>query len=271
MNECRNKSIYEPFIHVVSWLLLILFPLIMSWSGSGVPHLPIGWHVWVQYIIFIIIFYFNYSLFIDKLLFHHKAVWFVVCNVLLLSILCAVLQCIHEMPHPDMLSPMSDSLSSSRPPHPPRLGKILNDLLFMIMIVGLSMALKIFLRTRQVEMRNRELEQQRKDVELKNLKHQLNPHFIFNTLNNIYALIAINSEKAQQVVLELSNLLRYVLYENKETFVPVHREIDFIRNYIALMSIRLDKRTHIDVSIDVESLRNRSIAPLISVIYKCLI
>ena len=219
MKKYCSKGIYEPIIHLVSWLLLILFPFVLSWSDSASPRPLIGWHVWVQYLFFLVIFYLNYCLFIDRLLFRHKTTWFVVCNVLLLSLLCFVLQYIHDTFRPQTLPFIVEGVSMP-PHHPPRMGKILNDLLFMVMFVGLSMALKIFLRTRQVEIRNRELEQQRKDAELKNLKHQLNPHFIFNTLNNIYALIAINGEKAQQVVLELSNLLRYVLYENKETFVP---------------------------------------------------
>ena len=262
MNKYCSKGIYEPFIHRVSWLLLILFPFVLSWSDSASSRPLIGWHVWVQYLFFLVIFYLNYCLFIDRLLFRHKTTWFVVCNVLLLSLLCFVLQYIHDTFRPQTLPFIVEGVSMP-PYHPPRMGKILNDLLFMVMFVGLSMALKIFLRTRQVEIRNRELEQQRKDAELKNLKHQLNPHFIFNTLNNIYALIAINGEKAQQVVLELSNLLRYVLYENKETFVPVEREIDFIKDYIALMSIRQGKDTHIDVSVNVELCRDRLIAPLI--------
>lgn len=257
MKQQKGKNIYVFFIHVTAWALFIIFPFILSRSGLGVPFSSTFGHVGVRYAMYIAIFYLNYSLLIDKLLFRKKYLWYCVCNVILLLLLCMLLQYVHEVYRPENIPQLNVNNG------PPRMGKILNDLLFMFMFVGFSSALKIFLRTRQIEMQNKELEQQRRDAELKNLKNQLNPHFIFNTLNNIYALIAIDGEKAQLVVLELSNLLRYVLYENKEHYVPVKREIDFVRDYIALMRIRQSKHTVVHVSIDVEKCADCYIAPLL--------
>ena len=73
----------------------------------------------------------------------------------------------------------------------------------------------------------------RTEAELKNLRNQLNPHFLLNTLNNIYALIAFDTDKAQTAVQELSRLLRHVLYDNQQNFVTLGKEMDFIKNYIA--------------------------------------
>lgn len=124
--------------------------------------------------------------------------------------------------------------------------------------------LRTSLRWRQAEERLMEAERQKTEAELKNLKNQLNPHFLLNTLNNIYALIAFNSDKAQEAVQELSKLLRHVLYDNQQTFVPLEKELDFIRNYVALMRIRLPQQVEVSVNLEVDSGGALQIAPLIS-------
>lgn len=103
----------------------------------------------------------------------------------------------------------------------------------------------------QVEANQRELERERAEAELSNLKSQLNPHFLFNTLNNIYSLIAFSPEKAQEAVHDLSRLLRYVLYESNQSLVPIEKDLDFLRNYIELMRIRLPR--HVDLQTDIEA------------------
>ena len=82
---------------------------------------------------------------------------------------------------------------------------------------------------------------ERAAAELKNLRNQINPHFLLNTLNNIYALIEFNTQRAQQAVQELGGLLRYVLYDNQQRMVSLRKEVDFLNTYIALMRIRLQQ------------------------------
>ena len=98
---------------------------------------------------------------------------------------------------------------------------------------------------------------------MQQLKNQLNPHFLFNTLNNIYSLIAISPERAQSAVLELSKLLRYVLYENTQPYVPMEKELEFNHNYIELMRLRLARHVQVDVNIPTGLCRGYKIAPLL--------
>lgn len=95
-----------------------------------------------------------------------------------------------------------------------------------------------------------QLEYERIQQQLAFLNYQINPHFLMNTLNNIHALIAIDPEQAQDSIVELSRLLRYVLYEGDHQFVPVQREVDFLGHYIRLMRIRFTD--DVDVRFDVE-------------------
>lgn len=132
-----------------------------------------------------------------------------------------------------------------------------------IFMAGLGTVIRLSMQWQKAETARQEAEQSRMEAELNNLRNQLNPHFLLNTLNNIYALIAFDTDKAQQAVQDLSKLLRHVLYENRGTFVPLCKEIDFIHNYIELMRIRLVKGVSLVINIEVAKDSQTPIAPLI--------
>ena len=132
----------------------------------------------------------------------------------------------------------------------------------IIMIIGLSTALRISMRWQYTEERLIKAEREKTEAELKNLKNQLNPHFLLNTLNNIYALIVFDHNKAQEAVQELSKMLRHVLYDNQSALVSLEKELDFINNYISLMRIRLPKTVKVSVKLNAGN-KPLHIAPLI--------
>jgi len=109
------------------------------------------------------------------------------------------------------------------------------------------------------------LEKEQSETELELLKQQINPHFLFNTLNNLYSLCLTNSEEAPEVVLQLSDLMRYVVYQGKKKLVPIMDEIGYIQDYISLQSIRQNKSMKLDIELQVENER-LEIAPLLLVI-----
>ncbi len=106
-----------------------------------------------------------------------------------------------------------------------------------------------------------QLKEQKKTAELSALKNQLNPHFLFNTLNNLYSLALEKSEKTPEVIERLSDILDYTLYGCKDKYVTLDKEIELIENYLALQKIRYGKR--IDVSFKTEVKKGTQIAPLI--------
>ncbi len=108
--------------------------------------------------------------------------------------------------------------------------------------------------------------QEEKNAELKLLKAQLNPHFLFNTLNNLYGLSVVKSDKLPSLMLKLSDLLRYSLYETKETFVPLEKEITYLENYISLEKIRLEDQTDIQF-IQTGNLSSKKIAPMLFIVF----
>ena len=105
-----------------------------------------------------------------------------------------------------------------------------------------------------------------KENELRHLKAQLNPHFLFNTLNNLYGLSIAESKKLPDLMLKLSELLRYSLYDTNQNFVPLQKELDYISNYVDLERIRLSEKTEIRLDISGD-FSNVYIAPLLLIIF----
>ncbi|MBT1701851.1 sensor histidine kinase [Chryseosolibacter indicus] len=106
------------------------------------------------------------------------------------------------------------------------------------------------------------LKQEKLQAELKFLKTQIHPHFLFNTLNNLYALTLKKSDKAPETVLKLSELINYMLYECKSDEVPLSKEINFIRNYVDIEKMRYGDKLDVDLRVTGQ-VNDKLIAPLI--------
>lgn len=134
--------------------------------------------------------------------------------------------------------------------------------LTVLFTVVLIMVLKLLKNWYEEEQTRKHLIQLNLETELKFLKTQINPHFLFNSLNNLYALTLKKSDDAPEVVLKLSNILRYVLYETGEGKVPLEKEIQYIRDYIELEQIRLGSR--VDIRFDTSgNLSSQMIEPML--------
>ena len=112
-------------------------------------------------------------------------------------------------------------------------------LLVNLMAIGIALSIRYVMR--QGEKKQKEVE-----AELAWLKNQINPHFLFNTLNNISSLTQIDADKAQDTVMQLSDLLRYAMYETNKPKVPLEGEVEFMRNYIELMKLRCNEMTRVN-------------------------
>jgi two-component system, LytTR family, sensor kinase len=142
------------------------------------------------------------------------------------------------------------------------IGKAAKNMVNVYSVVFAATAIKLLKRNYQNEKIAEELQKQKLDAELNFLKSQIHPHFLFNTLNNLYALTLTNSPKSAEVVLKLSNLLDYMLYECNADQVLISKEIRQIENYISLERLRYDERLQISLNV-AGDLAGISIPPLI--------
>ena len=124
----------------------------------------------------------------------------------------------------------------------------LTKILAALLMMGANLGIMQYFKQRRRDDEMKELERQKLQQELEYLKYQINPHFFMNTLNNIHALVDIDPEKAKSTIIELSRLMRYVLYESSKPTVLLSKEIDFLKQYIALMRLRYTDRVAIEVT-----------------------
>lgn len=257
-SEVRSQCLLEIIIHVFGWILFFGFPIIMTQSSNG----SIDWKEFNRFLMvpasLFAIFYLNYFLLIPKVLFREHKKKFLIINILVIGAISIGLRIISDIQVPP--PPNEELMMKIKPPH---FIFFMRDIATMIFAAGLSVAIRVSIRWNETEKARREAVKSRTEAELKNLRNQLNPHFLLNTLNNIYALIAFDSDKAQQAVQDLSKLLRYVLYDNQEMFVPLQKEIDFIKNYIELMRIRVSAKVNIVTEFNIKPQSQTPIAPLI--------
>ncbi|MBK1439416.1 histidine kinase [Parapedobacter sp. ISTM3] len=135
---------------------------------------------------------------------------------------------------------------------------LITGLFFML----LSTAAYIISANFKLREHRKSLENEKLNAELAFLKSQINPHFLFNSLNNIYSLAYQKSEKTPEAILKLSEIMRYMLYESNEEFVLLEEEINYLKNYIELQKLRFKEKVYVDLYVDVDEPGHR-IMPLL--------
>ena len=238
----------EITIHAISWFLIFVFPMMLPEWGSKIDLGKYLRHSIVPLCCFVI-FYANYLYLVPRYLFRNKVGKFLLLNASCIACMALVLHLGHDLSFgPPRLPIVPKGVPTPPPPHQWMFWG--RDLVMLTFVVGLSTAIRVSIRWRHTEEKLVQAEREKSEAELKNLKNQLNPHFLLNTLNNIYALVAIDGNRAQDTILELSRMLRYVLYDNQAGKVLLEKELEFIENYISLMRIRLPKSVEVSVHLD---------------------
>jgi len=139
---------------------------------------------------------------------------------------------------------------------------LLEILPFIIIFIGFKFAWDVNMKQKEVE----ELQSTIKEGELQFLKSQINPHFLFNNLNNLYSYAIDSSPKTPSIILELSAVLRYMLYDCKEDFVPLVKEINHLKSFTALNELQIEERGNIQLNVSSVP-NNYNIAPLILMMF----
>lgn len=135
-----------------------------------------------------------------------------------------------------------------------------------LLLMGMNLGVKLYFKTQEDREQRERLEKQDLERQLEYLRYQVNPHFFMNTLNNIHALVDINPERAKTTIVELSKMMRYILYEGDKKLIPVQREALFLKNYIELMRLRYSSRVSINLDIP-EMMPDVMLPPLLLIIF----
>ncbi|MBD0777919.1 histidine kinase [Maribacter sp. ANRC-HE7] len=256
--ELKHKKYLFPVLHVLAWLILFSMPYLLSQGQSedspAVPKVLIN--TWVPLISYAIIFYFNYLFFIDRFFFNKKNLLFFVINIVLITVL---VWANHELK--DFL--IQWVLPDDNPPRrPPRTIFWYLDFFGSLVPLAFSIALKTTEKWMKTEALQKETMNVRLQSEIQHLKYQLQPHFFFNALNNIYSLVDYQPETAKKTIHSLGKLMRYLLYDTETEKVPLQKELDFMTQYIELMKLRFSDKIKISYSFP-EMVPNIKIVPLL--------
>jgi LytS/YehU family sensor histidine kinase len=136
--------------------------------------------------------------------------------------------------------------------HPNFVNEMIAEFILVLVFLVITTLMKFTrdsLALQDANLRIKEIERENMISELRALKAQINPHFFFNTLNSIYSLSLDRSEKTPELILKLSELMRYILYETRDDYVSMERQLDFLQNYIYLEQIRTEEKIKIEMKV----------------------
>ena len=259
-----SKSRIEKWLpHFVGLLLFSILPLFVFDRDNNKD---IFWmySYYYQLGFTIVAFYINYLVIVPQFFFSKRKVYFFGVILLFGVLLLIASQYFYDLIQFDSLRPPITLEGRNLPPkrtlglHP----KLIDNFFLLILVLGFSSGMAIIQQLRKNETKQKEIEKARVDSELAFLKNQISPHFFFNSLNNIYALIALDSDKAQKAVEKLSILMRYLIYESNVKTVELQKEFEFTQSYIDLMEQRLTSKVKLDINIQ-QVLPKVEIPPLI--------
>ncbi len=241
-------------LHIIAWIIIISIPLYLNNAfGGGNQHRL--YQFYTHTFSAIIVFYVGYLLLVPKFFLRGRNWIYVVSLVALITATYYLTSFINNSLLYDAVQDakfqevMKKLAASGEEVHPPwKAFGLYNHILASLMISGFALGLGVMEKLKQNEKRQKELEKEKLNSELAFLKNQVSPHFFFNTLNNIYSLIGIDGPTAQESVLKLSKMMRYLLYESEQGETLMSHEIDFMTHYIDLMKLRLSPRVDLQIS-----------------------
>lgn len=135
-----------------------------------------------------------------------------------------------------------------------------------LLLMGMNLGVKLYFMSQRDRERQKIIDQRNLEQQMEYLKYQVNPHFFMNTLNNIHALVDIDPERAKTTIVELSKMMRHILYEGSKKLIPLTREMEFLNLYVQLMRLRYTRKVHINVDVSPQ-LPELKLPPLMLIIF----
>ena len=250
----RNRKGLPLLLHATGWIILFILPQVLIAGGLFKDNRTTTIILFNTFIFFIL-FYVNYLWLVPRLAEKGKWFGFTILAASLIVILGLVSGRFYERlftPPQEVIERMKEE--QQRNPHGDDRGKrrgegmaLYNFFITSFLVSGFAVGLRYAESALRKEEEIKELEREKLNSELALLKNQVSPHFFFNTLNNIYSLIEINQKDAQEAVLSLSKMMRYMLYESEQGNTRLSHEIEFMNGYIDLMKLRMSDRVRLSV------------------------
>ncbi|WP_422091060.1 sensor histidine kinase [Tenacibaculum ovolyticum] len=217
--------------HVFGWVILFSFISLLVYTQNN----PLPKSIPFKLGFGVFFFYVNYYFLVPEFLLKRKFVPYTIFSFLIITITASI--------YTVLKFSFGENISDS---------KIISFIItsfFYVIILFFGIALKIFYKWNEDEKQKLEIVSKKVTSELQNLKNQINPHFLFNSLNSIYSLTLQSSSKAPDAVMMLSNLMRYMLYETNSDYVVLEKEIEYLKNFVKLQKLQIANSENIKLNI----------------------
>jgi hypothetical protein len=268
----------ESIVYIILWLIILLMPVFISKTDTGINWSRVQ-HEWMKFLPFAIVFLVHNYLLFPYFFIHKKRIFYFTLTIALILLAGLFADIFADLlslrPTENMDFPPGNRFPMDRPEQGPPMGMrqeprgpepwykiFIDNSLVSVLVVGFNAAIKLTVKWQDEEQKNKELEKEKLQTELAFLKNQVSPHFFMNTLNNIHALIDINSEDAKESLIKLSKLMRYLLYDSEEGKTTLAKEIEFIKSYVDLMKLRFTSHVVVKLSFP-ENIANIIMPPML--------
>ncbi|RZL49694.1 MAG: hypothetical protein EOP00_06525 [Pedobacter sp.] len=246
-------------LHTVFWLILLGIALASIFLGTKPTTKDIVYSYGLFSLLNLSSFYINYIFLIPELIQKRKKYWLYVLAFIFTIVACVLIKTVVAVLNPEDLMQFTNKNEIH---HVSVNEYVFRSTFFSGFILVSSCIIKFSVDWFSNERIQRSLESEKKDMELQFLKSQLNPHFLFNSLNNIYSLAYQKSEKTADAILKLSEIMRYMIYESNDSWVDLSKEVEYVTSFVELQKLRFKDGAAVNITINGE-IDGQKIVPLI--------
>ena len=270
------KKIYtkENLVYLITWVIIFLIPILSMWFRTITDHgVLFNWaevfRFWSIILGYFVAFLIHNFLIAPILVYKKNRTRFFIAEVIFVS--AFIFYKCSEDPRPPIKPLIEEHIGIDEEQYPPLSPqeekemvmeeetlieqaqrplidmRNISALAILIFAIGSNIGLKLYHKARVDQEEREALEKETLTQELAYLRYQINPHFFMNTLNNIHALVDIDPEQAKTTIVELSKMMRYLLYDSENQRIPLAKEMAFIKNYVALMRLRYSEKVTINL------------------------
>ena len=271
MSIFNKQTKQETIIYTIVWVIIFVSPLVsLMFSHEDTSRDP-GWttrsliDTWVTLLTFLVVFLIHNHVLAPMLVKHKRVKLYLACCVVMVA-LFQLAHCAHQPNGAPLVSVAQNEMPPPPPPpngHPPIDKHDLSVFIIVILMIGANLGVKSYFQSEEEKKHLAKLREQSLKQELDYLRYQVNPHFIMNTLNNIHALVDIDPEQAKDSIVDMSRMMRYLLYDSDRQCVSLNTAIAFLRKHLNLMKLRYTDQVTVNLNVDEGGNENVMIAPLL--------
>ena len=270
MRIFNKQTKQETIIYTIVWTILFLSPLVSLFTNNEASK-DADWQMrslldaYGSILTFFVVFLIHNHVLAPMLVKHKRVRRYIISCVVLIAVF-QLAQCAHR-PNGRPITSLNTSEVPPPPPPPngpPPVDKHDLSVFFIVtLMVGANLGVKYYFHNEDEKKRLAKLKEQSLKQELDYLRYQINPHFIMNTLNNIHALVDIDPEQAKDSIVDMSRMMRYLLYDSERQGVSLYNAVEFLKKYLNLMKLRYSDNVTINLDVPNGGGEDIFVAPLV--------